>query len=57
MKIITMFVLFAMIEIAQGQLAAAARNLYQPIILSFGTVFAFFDKKFDYDKIDVDEWI
>ena len=34
------FILFALSTIVQGQWAAIARDLYQPIILSVGTVIA-----------------
>ena len=42
MKLSDIFVLFALIAliaIVEGQFAAAARGLYQPILLSVGTVF------------------
>ena len=39
MQIQVIFVLFAMSAFTEGQWAAAARGLAQPIILSIGTVF------------------
>ena len=58
MKIAFIFVLFALSAIAQGQWAAAARGIYQPILLSFGAAFSFMAS----DKVDADssrwsEWI
>ena len=40
MKILDIVVLLALSAIAEGQWAAAARGIYQPIVLSVGTVFA-----------------
>ena len=59
MKIITIFVLIAMSEIAKGQWAAAARNLYQPILLSFGATFSLFvsDNKYETNGFGWGEWI
>ena len=39
MKLSGILVLFALIATVEGQWAAAARGLYQPILLSVGTVF------------------
>ena len=39
MKLKVLFTLFVLSAIAEGQWAAAARGLYQPIALSVGTVF------------------
>ena len=50
MKITSILVLFALLEIAKGQLIAAARGLYQPILLSFGAAASFFAS----DKVDTD---
>ena len=53
------FVLFAMSAIAEGMWAAAARGLYQPILLSVGTVFAAFNSKSSGDYLGsmVDKFI
>ena len=53
-----MFVLYALSEITQGQWAAAARNLYQPILLSFGAAFSFVanDKVME-DSFRWNEWM
>ena len=61
MKIATILVLFtlsALSTIAQGNMLAAARNLYQPVLLSFGAAFSFMAS----DKVDADssrwsEWM
>ena len=57
MKISSIFVLFVLSSIAYGQLIAAARQFYQPIILSFGVAFAAIkggkDGKQDVGKEDV----
>ena len=45
-----MVVIFALCEITSGQWAVAARNLYQPILLSVGTVFSFIAS----DKVEID---
>ena len=46
MKIIlVIFALFALSAIVEGQWAAAARGLYQPVILSIGAVFTAFNVK------------
>ena len=39
MKSKVIFTLFVLIAIADGQWAAAARGMYQPVALSIGTVF------------------
>ena len=38
MKVLSILIIFALSAIAYGQFAAAARGLYQPVILSIGTV-------------------
>ena len=53
MKIESIFVLFALSAIAEGQFAAAARGLYQPVILSVGAAFAFFSDK---SEVDGQKW-
>ena len=53
MKIESIFVLFALSAIAEGQFAAAARGLYQPVLLSVGAAFAFFSDK---SKEDDQKW-
>ena len=45
MKVSDIVVLLALSAIAEAQWAAAARNLYQPIILSLGAVFTTFQSK------------
>ena len=59
MKITAIFVLFTLSAIAQGQWVAAARNFYQPVILSVGAAFSFMAS----DRFETDsssrwsEWI
>ena len=58
MKITGIFVLFVLSEIAKGQLAAAARNFYQPILLSFGAAFSFIaSDKAEADSYKWNEWM
>ena len=57
MKIILhIFVLFALTSIAKGQLAAAARGLYQPIILSVGAAIAYINDKVETDGHRWNQW-
>ena len=59
MKITDIFVvLFALSAIAQGQWAAAARNFYQPILLSFGAAYSFISSdKVEADSFRWNEWV
>ena len=61
MKVTTIFVLFALSElseIAQGQLVAAARNFYQPILLSFGAALSLISSdQVEGDSFRWNEWI
>ena len=57
MKIRGIFVLFALSTIVKGQWAAAARGFYQPIIMSFGTVFAFMNEKVETDGFRWNDWM
>ena len=45
MKISKILVLLALSAIVEGNILAAARGLYQPIILSIGAIFAAIDQK------------
>ena len=58
MKISFILVLFTLSTIAKGQWAAAARELYKPIILSAGTIFAATKSKENIDPSDKNsnEW-
>ena len=57
MKIISgILVLFVLSAIAEGQLAVAARGLYQPIILSLGAAIAFLNDKADTDGFRWNDW-
>ena len=56
MKITSIFVLLALSEIALGQLIAAARGLYQPILLSFGAAISFFANDKVNDKVEKDSF-
>ena len=57
MKIESILVLFTLSAIAEGQLSAAARGLYQPVILSVGAAFAFFSDKSEADGQKWGEWM
>ena len=57
MQISGILVLFALSAIAEAQWAAAARNLYQPVILSVGTAFAFMNGKVNTDGLTVGGWM
>ena len=57
MKIRGIFVLFAISAFVEGQWAAAARGFYQPMILSFGAAFAFFNDNVETDGFIWNEWM
>ena len=57
MKISGIIVLFAISTIAEGQWAAAARGFYQPMIMSFGTAFAFMNDKVETDGFRWNDWM
>ena len=58
MKITALLIIFALSEIAQGQWAAAARNLYQPVLLSFGAAVSFISSdKVEADSFSWNEWV
>ena len=57
MKISSIFVLFILSAIAKANWAAAARGIYQPVILSVGTAFAFMNGKVNTDGLRVSEWM
>ena len=57
MQISGIFVLFALSAIVKGQWAAAARGFYQPMILSFGSAFAFMNGKVETDGFRWNEWM
>ena len=58
MKITYIFILLALSGIAWGQWAAAARNFYQPILLSFGAAFSFMaSDKVETDSFKWNDWI
>ena len=55
MKISDIVVLFSLSAITEGQWAVAARGLYQPIVLSVGTLFAAMNIKDKEDSFDFEE--
>ena len=58
LKITTILVLFLLSAIAYGQWAAAARNLYQPVLLSFGAAFSFISSEnTEADSFKWSEWM
>ena len=57
MKLLCIIVLFALSVIVEGTLLAAARSLFQPVLLSFGAVFtAIMSEKYDQSKSGHYEW-
>ena len=57
MKISDIIVLFALNAIAEGQWAAAARGIYQPIALSFGALFTVINSKSKSESEDGNDWM
>ena len=57
MQISGILVLFALSAIVEAQWVAAARNLYQPVILSVGAAFAFMNDKANTDGFSVSSWM
>ena len=57
MKILKIIVLSVLIAIAKGQWVATARGLYQPVLLSFGSAFAFFNEIAETDFNRFHDWL
>ena len=58
MKITSILVLFTLSAFACGQFAVAARNIYQPILLSFGAAISFIaSDKVEADSFGWNEWM